>query len=40
MKANKTMKGQAVSNHKRRKHKEEESNIDPTTYNQTLKQQK
>jgi hypothetical protein len=39
MKANKTMKGQAVQNH-RRKDKESESNIDSTAHNQTLKQQK
>jgi hypothetical protein len=40
MKANKTMRGQAVSNHRRRKGKELESNIDSTAHNQTLKQQK
>jgi hypothetical protein len=40
MKANKTMKGQAVPNQRRRKDKEVESNIDSTTHNQTLKQQK
>jgi hypothetical protein len=40
MKANKTMKGQAVSNHRRRKHKESENNIDSAAHNQTLKQQK
>jgi hypothetical protein len=37
MKANKTMKGQAVPNH-RRKDKELESNIDSAAHNQTLKQ--
>jgi hypothetical protein len=36
MKANKTMKGQAVSHHRRRKDKESESNIDSATHNQTL----
>jgi hypothetical protein len=40
MKANKTMKGQAVPNHRRRKGKKVESNIDPAAHNQTLKQQK
>jgi hypothetical protein len=41
MKANKTMKGQAVlSNLRRRKDKESESNIDSAAHNQTLKQQK
>jgi hypothetical protein len=40
MKANKTMKGQAVSNHRRRKGKKVESNIDSVTHNQTLKQQR
>jgi hypothetical protein len=40
MKANKTMKGQAVPNHMRRKGKKEETNIDSAAYNQTLKQQK
>jgi hypothetical protein len=39
MKANKTMKGQAVLNHRRRKGKKTESNIDSATQNQTLKQQ-
>jgi hypothetical protein len=39
MKANKTMRGQSISNH-RRKDKEEESNIDSCEHNQTLKQQK
>jgi hypothetical protein len=40
MKANKTMKGLAVLNHKRRKDKETESNIDSVVHNQILKQQK
>jgi hypothetical protein len=40
MKANKTMKGQVVPNHRRRKEKESESNIDSAAYKQTLKQQK
>jgi hypothetical protein len=40
MKVNKTMRGQAVPNHRRRKDKEPESNIDSPTHNQTLKQQK
>jgi hypothetical protein len=40
MKANKTMRGQEVSNHRRRKGKESESSIDLTGHNQTLKQQK
>jgi hypothetical protein len=40
MKANKTMRGQAVSNHRRRKENESESNINSTAHNQTLKQQK
>jgi hypothetical protein len=39
MKANKTMKGQAVPNH-RRKGKKVESNINSAAHNQTLKQQK
>jgi hypothetical protein len=34
------MKGQAVPNHRRRKGKKVESNIDSATHNQTLKQQK
>jgi hypothetical protein len=37
MKANKTMKGQAVPNHRRRG-KESESNINSAAHNQTLKQ--
>jgi hypothetical protein len=37
MKANKTIRGQAVSNHRRRKKdKESESNIDSAAHNQTL----
>jgi PBP1b-binding outer membrane lipoprotein LpoB len=39
MKANKTMKGQAAANH-RRKNDKESNNIDSATHNQTLKQQK
>jgi hypothetical protein len=38
MKANKTMRGQAKPNHRRRKDKESESNLDSPVYNQTLKQ--
>jgi hypothetical protein len=34
------MKGQAVPNHRKRKGKKTESNIDSATHNQTLKQQK
>jgi hypothetical protein len=40
MKANKTMKGQAVTNLRRRKDKESESNTDSAAHNQTLKQHK
>jgi hypothetical protein len=40
MKANKTVKGQAVPNHRRRKYKKVESNIDSAAHNQTLKQRK
>jgi uncharacterized membrane protein YgaE (UPF0421/DUF939 family) len=40
MKANKTTRGWEVSNHRRRKDKESESNIDSTVNNQILKQQK
>jgi hypothetical protein len=40
MKANKTTKGQAVSNHRKRKDKKSESSIDSAAYNQILKQQK
>jgi hypothetical protein len=32
MKANKTMRGQAVSNHRRRKDKESKSNIESATH--------
>jgi hypothetical protein len=40
MKANKTMKGQAVPNHRRRKDKKAKSNTDSATHNQTLNQQR
>jgi hypothetical protein len=40
MKANKTMRGQATPNHRRRKDKEPKSNINSAAHNQTLKQQK
>jgi hypothetical protein len=40
MKVNKTMKGQAISNHRRRKGKKVKSNFDSVTHNQTLNQQK
>jgi hypothetical protein len=40
VKANKTMKGQAVPNHRRRKGKKVEGNIDSAAHNQTLKQTK
>jgi hypothetical protein len=40
MKANKTIRGQALPNHRSRKDKESESNIDSAAHNQTLKQQK
>jgi hypothetical protein len=40
MKANKTMKGQAKPNHRRRKGKKAKSNTDSATYNQTLNQQR
>jgi hypothetical protein len=40
MKANKTMKGQAIPNHRRRKGKKVETNIDLATHNQTLNQQR
>jgi hypothetical protein len=39
MKANKTMRGQAIPNH-RRKDKESESNSDSAAHNQSHKQQK
>jgi hypothetical protein len=38
--SNKTMKGQAIPNHRRRKGKKVESNIDSAVHNKTLKQQK
>jgi hypothetical protein len=40
MKANKIIRGRAVPNHRKRKDKESESNIDSTAYNQILTQQK
>jgi hypothetical protein len=40
MKANKTMRGLAVSNLRRRNDKESESSIDSGAHNQILKQQK
>jgi hypothetical protein len=40
VKANKTMKGQAVPNHRRRKGKRVESNTDLPAHNQTHIQQK
>jgi hypothetical protein len=40
MKANKIARGQVVSNHRRRKDKESESNIDSAAHIQALKQQK
>jgi hypothetical protein len=40
MKAYKTMKVQVTPNHRRRKCKKVESNIDSAAHNQTLKQQK
>jgi hypothetical protein len=40
MKANKTMKAQAIPNHRRRKDKKVESSIDSAAHNQMLKQQK
>jgi hypothetical protein len=40
MKANKTMREQEVSNHRKRKVKESESNTDLIVHNQTLKNQK
>jgi hypothetical protein len=40
MKANKTMRGQAVPNHRRRKNKESENSTDSTAYNQIFKQEK
>jgi hypothetical protein len=40
MKANKTMKGQAIQNYRRRKGKKVESNIDLDAHNQTIEQQR
>jgi hypothetical protein len=40
MKAYKTKKGQEVPNHRRRKGKKVESNIDLDAHNQTIKQQR
>jgi hypothetical protein len=40
MKTNKTVKGQALPNPRRRKSKKIESNTDSAAHNQTLKQQK
>jgi hypothetical protein len=40
MKANKSMKRQAIPNHRRRKGKKVKSNTDSAAHNQTLKQQK
>jgi hypothetical protein len=40
MKANKTMKGQAIPNHRRRKGKKVESSTDSAAHNQTLNQQR
>jgi hypothetical protein len=40
VKANKTMIGQAIPNHRRSKGKKVESNTDSATHNQTLKQQR
>jgi hypothetical protein len=40
VKANKTMRGQATPNHRRRKDKESESSIYSAAHNQILKQQK
>jgi hypothetical protein len=40
MKSNKTMRGQAIPNHRRQRDNEVESNIDSAAHNQTLKQQK
>jgi hypothetical protein len=38
MKANKTMRGKETPNHRRRKDKKSESNINSAAHNQTLKQ--
>jgi hypothetical protein len=40
MKANKTMKEQAIPNHRRRKGKKVKSNIDSAAHNHTLNQQR
>jgi hypothetical protein len=40
MKANKTIKGQTIPNHKRRKIKKVKSNIDSATHNPSLNQQR
>jgi hypothetical protein len=40
MKTNKTIRGQEVSEHRRRKDKQSESSIDSTAHNQILKQKK
>jgi hypothetical protein len=40
MNANKTTRGQAVPNHRRRKDKESENNIDLAAHSQTLEQQR
>jgi hypothetical protein len=40
MKVNKTMKGQAIPNHRRRKGKKAKSNTDSAAHNQTLNQQR
>jgi hypothetical protein len=40
MKGNKSMRGQAVPNHRRRKDKESESSINLSAHNQILKEQK
>jgi hypothetical protein len=40
MKGNKTMKGQAIPNHRRRKGKKVKSNTDLATHNQNLNQQR
>jgi hypothetical protein len=40
MKANKTIKGQEIPNHRRRKGKKAKRNTDSATHNQTLNQQR
>jgi hypothetical protein len=40
VKANKTMKGQATPNHRRKKGKKVESNTDSAAHKQTLKKQR